>query len=206
MKLMALFLLFTSDLSALQSSFDHGKQVAESSKNGIEDQIKSGANKAHVPQYQDGVFINKEELSRPFEHLEGDPHGRDLRDIHKTRKPYILDDTEDFMMRSENVHQHPEQAFEETEEVEEGVDSFTIETCEECPDEEYFVKARKTKKRYVYLQTPPYNYGRSKLPESWVFNNQGRNSKRAGGDFQRRWRICGYYAYQYSSLGWSIYR
>lgn len=156
MKLMALFLLFTSDLSALQSSFDHGKQVAESSKKGIEDQIKSGANKAHIPQYQDGVFINKEELSRSFEHLESDPHGRDLRDIHKTRKPYILDDTEDFMMRSENVHQHPEQAFEESEEVEEGVDSFTIETCEECPDEEYFVKARKTKKRYVYLQTPPY--------------------------------------------------
>lgn len=140
----------------MTDSFAHGKQVAESSKNGIEDQIKSGANKVHVPQYQDGVFIDKEELSRSFEHLESDPHGRDLRDIHKTRKPYILDDSEHFMTRSENVHQHPEKAFEETEEIESGSDDYTIETCEECPDEEYFIKARKTKKRYVYLQTPPY--------------------------------------------------
>ncbi|MDR1235380.1 MAG: conjugal transfer protein TraN [Holosporaceae bacterium] len=143
-------------VGGMTNSFEHGKQAAESCKNGIEDQIKSGVNKTQVPQYRDGVFISGDELSKSFEHLEKDPHGRDLRGIHKTRKPYILDDTEEFMIRSENYHQHPEQAFEETEETEEGTDNYTIETCEECPDEEYFVKARKTKKRYVYLQTPPY--------------------------------------------------
>lgn len=141
---------------AVRDSFEHGKRVAESSKNDIEGEIKSGAHKTHVPQYRDGVFINRTELSKSFEHLEQTEHGRDLRNIHKTRKPYILDDTEPFMTRSEEIHQHPERAFEETESVEEGSDDYTIETCEECPDEEYFVKARMIKKRYVYLQTPPY--------------------------------------------------
>jgi len=146
------FLLFISDLSAVQQSFGDGRQVAVSRKG----DTGSGIDKGSVPQYQDGHFIHSDKLKESFEELESNEHGRVLRDIHQTRKPYILDDTEPFMVRSEKAHQNPKEAFEETEEIEADSDSYTIETCEECPDVEYFVKARMIKKRYVYLQTPPY--------------------------------------------------
>lgn len=155
MKKILLIFMFIPVICAMQSSFDEGKNTAEFMKNGIENNIKSGSKKTEVPQYKDGVVISKDELSRAFEHLRNSEYGKDIVEIHQTRKPYILDDTEPFMVRSENAHQHPEKAFEETEEIQEDND-FTIETCEECPQEEFFVKARKIKKRYVYLDKPPY--------------------------------------------------
>lgn len=155
MKNFLLVFMLVPAIYAMQSSFDDGKNTAESMKNGIEDDIKSSRKKTEIPQYQDGVSIDKNELSKAFEHLRHSEYGEDLVEIHKTRKPYILDDTEPFMVRSENIHKNPEKAFVEAEEIEEGND-FTIETCEECPHEEYLVKARKTKKRHVYLDKPPY--------------------------------------------------
>ena len=155
MKKILLIFMFVPVICAMQSSFDEGKNTAEFMKNGIEGDIKSGSKKTEVPQYKDGVVISKDELSRAFEHLRNSEYGKDIVEIHQTRKPYILDDTEPFMVRSENAHQHPEKAFEQTEEIQEDND-FTIETCEECPQEEFFVKARKTKKRYVYLDKAPY--------------------------------------------------
>lgn len=152
-----LFLLFlVNNLSAMDASFNAGKQVAEQKINGLENQIKSGRGKNEIPYYQDGVSISKDELSRSFEHLARDKHGSALRDIHRERSPYILDEQEAFMVRSEDAHQHPEREFEGTEAIDGSSGGYTIETCEECPPEEFFVKARKTKKRYVYLDKPPY--------------------------------------------------
>lgn len=155
MKKMTLLSLISLNLFAMQASFDDGKSVAEIMKNGIEDDIKSARRKAEIPQYQEGVFISRNELSNSFGHLQNSKYGKDLVETHKIRKPYILGDTEPFMVRSEDAHKHPERAFEQTEEVQES-DGYTIETCEECPQEEFFVKARKTKKRYVYLGKAPY--------------------------------------------------
>lgn len=155
MKKVLIMFMAVFDSQSMQTSFQDGKCLAEQMSSGIENDIKSGANKDQIPQYQDGVFISTNELSKSFERLRNSREGQTLVEVHKTRKPYILDDTEQFMIRSETVHNNPEKAFEETEAVEE-CDNYTIETCEECPHEEYFVKARKTKKRYVYLNRPPY--------------------------------------------------
>lgn len=150
-----LFFLVSLNLFAMQLSFDDGKNTAESMRNGIEDEIKSGKNKGEIPQYQEGVFISKDELANSFGHLQNSEHGKDLVEIHKTRKPYILDDTEPFMVRSEDVHRHPEEAFEQTEEIQEEGDA-TIETCEECPHEEFFVKAYREKINLVFITAARY--------------------------------------------------
>lgn len=155
MKNLLLIFMLVPAIYAMQSSFDDGKNTAESMKNGIENDIKSGRKKTEIPQYQEGVYISQDELANSFSYLKNSASGKDLVEIHKTRKPYILDDTEPFMVRSEDAHQHPEKAFEQTEEIQEE-NGFTIETCEECPHEEFLVKARKTKKRYVYLDKAPY--------------------------------------------------
>lgn len=155
MKKLLIVAVLACSLEGMQSSFNEGKRLAEIRKNGIEDEIKTGKNKSLVSDYQEGVVVSPDELSKAFEYLSKDEHGRALREIHKTRKPYILDETEPFMARGEEALQHPEKALEEGEEIEER-DNYTIETCEECPNEEYLVKARKTKKRYVYLKEAPY--------------------------------------------------
>ena len=151
-----LFICCFSDLIAVDQTFNTTRQFAISKSNGIDSEIRSGKHKNQVPQFQEGVVINQDELANSFQHLERSEHGKALRDIHRSRKPYILDDTEPFKIRSESVHENPEKAFEETEIIEESSNGYTIETCEECPKEEYLVKARKTKKRYVYLDKPPY--------------------------------------------------
>lgn len=137
---------------AMQTSFEKGKQTAERLKNGA----SNGINKQDIPNYQEGFNINKEAMSDSFKRMKRDEYGKALKDIHKTRKPYILDNEESFLARSENTLHNPDKAFDEVETVEELSDGYTIETCEECPKEEYYVKARKTKKRYVYLDKQPY--------------------------------------------------
>ena len=140
----------------MQSSFDAGKKVAQSSNESIEKNIKSGKNKEHVPQYQDGVFINQDELSKTSNYLSKSDSGRYIQGIHKVREPYILNDKEQFMTQSEEYYKNPEKAFQETFTTVAGGEEYSIETCDECPHEEYFVTGRKTKKRYVYLYEPPY--------------------------------------------------
>ena len=152
MKSIMLFFL-TTNIFAMQPSFEDGKNTAEFMKEEVGKGVRP--NRKDVPQYNDGVYINKDELSHSFNHLKNSEYGMDLIDIHKTRKPYIVDETEQFMQRSEDAHKHPERAFEQTEEIQER-DDYSIETCEEYPQEEYFVKARKNKKRYVYLDKAPY--------------------------------------------------
>ncbi|MCR5224745.1 MAG: conjugal transfer protein TraN [Alphaproteobacteria bacterium] len=157
-KLICGFMVFwiPTNVEAMQASFEVGKQIASEKNNEAGGQIKSSNPKNIVPDFQEGVVISQDETAHSFEHLERSEYGRNLRDIHKTRKPYILDDTEPFMTRSEKVLEAPKEEFEGTETIEETSDGYTVETCEECSHEEYVVKARKTKKRYVYLEKPPY--------------------------------------------------
>ena len=155
MKVIFLFIFIVFDLSAteVEKSFDYGKQVAESKKN----DANGGINKEKdVPHYDGEFSIDKNELSKSAEILEDTGHARDLRDIHKTRKPFILEDKEAFIVRSENVHKHPEKEFDETETIEFGSDGNKTKYCEECTGEEYLVSARTIKKRYVYLDKEPY--------------------------------------------------
>ena len=141
----------TSSAFGMQQSFEAGKQEAVTKSNGIEGQIKSGNPKTLVPQFQEGFQIDQGEIDKSFENLERSEYGKDLRKIHKIRKPYILDDTELFMVRSEKILEDPKKEFEGTEVVEESSDGNMIETCEECPKEEYVVKAHRTKINLVYI-------------------------------------------------------
>ncbi|MDR3156101.1 MAG: conjugal transfer protein TraN, partial [Holosporaceae bacterium] len=109
-----------------------------------------------IPQFQDGFHIDQNETSKSFEYLQKNENARAVQDIHEERSIYMVDETEPFMERSENVHKDPNKHLEESDEVVGSSDKFTFEYCEECPEEEYMVTARKTKKRYVYLQAPPY--------------------------------------------------
>lgn len=140
----------------MDASFQEGSQHAANMTRGIEDNIKSGKDQAEVPQFQGAVNISEDELGKAREHLKNHEYGKDLEEIHKTRKIYIVDDTDPMIVRSESVLKDQKTALEETEEVIENEEGETIEYCEDCPEEEYYVTGRREKKRHVDLDRPPY--------------------------------------------------
>lgn len=149
-------MIFLEADASMDASFQEGVQHAAGMSGDIENNIKSGKGQEDVPYFQKGIPIDQNELNRSREHLKNHEYGKDLEEIHKTRKIYIVDDTDPIIVRSENVLKDQKTALEETEEVIENNKGETIEYCEECPDEEYLVTGRREKKRYVYLDKPPY--------------------------------------------------
>jgi len=149
-------MIFLETDASMDSSFAEGSQHAANMTQGIEDNIKSGKDQSNVPHFQGEINIPKGEVEKAQEYLKNHKYGKDLEEIHKTRKIYIVDDTDPIIVRSENVLKDQKTALEETEEVIENEEGETIEYCEECPDEEYLVTGRREKKRYVYLDKPPY--------------------------------------------------
>ena len=157
-KLLIIFsvMIFLEADASMDASFQEGAQHAAGMSGGIEDNIKSGKGQADLPYFQGEITIDKNELNKSREHLENHEYGKDLEEIHKTRKIYIVDDTDPIIVRSENVLKDQKTALEETEEVIESKDGETIEYCEDCPEEEYYVTGRREKKRHVDLDRPPY--------------------------------------------------
>lgn len=154
--ILILFMIFLRAEASMDSSFTEGSQHAASMTQGIEDNIKSGKGQADVPYFQGEITIDQNDLGKAREHLKNHEYGKDLEEIHNTRKIYIVDDTDPMIVRSENVLKDQKTALEESEEVIENKEGETIEYCEECPDEEYLVTGRREKKRHVDLDRPPY--------------------------------------------------
>lgn len=154
--MMCLGMVAMIDGYGMQSSFDDGKRTAEISKHQAEGEVRTGRHQKDVPYYREGVTISPDDLTKAFEKLDQSEEGRALYSVHKTRRQVLIDEKDRYMTRSEEVHHNPEKAIQEAERPVSEKEGYTLETCEECPDEEYFVRARKTKKRYVYLDKPPY--------------------------------------------------
>ena len=148
--------IFFKGNASMDSAFKDGANHASRVTQGIESNIKSGRGQSEVPQFQGEISIKEEEIKKARDHLESNKYGKDLEEIHATRDIFIVDDTDPVIVRSENINKDPKKALQETEEVIAGKDGETIEYCEECPDEEYLVTGRREKKRYVYLNKPPY--------------------------------------------------
>ena len=155
-RLMAIISLFSCGVNASGSNFSEGEKVAQSLKSSIAGNIKSGGGKSNVPSFQDGFSISETETSKTFEHAKNNEAAQAVSEIHENRGLYKFDENDPLIERSDKVQREPEKVLNEVESVEAGGDTYTIEYCEECSEEEYIVKARKVKKRYVYLQTPPF--------------------------------------------------
>ncbi|MBO4405847.1 MAG: conjugal transfer protein TraN [Alphaproteobacteria bacterium] len=149
-------MIFLETDASMDSSFSEGAWHAASMTQGVDDNIKSGKDQTNIPQFQGEITIDTDELQKSREHLKNHEYGKDLEEIHNTRKIYIVDDTDPIIVRSENVLKDQKTALEEAEEIIESKDGETIETCEDCPDEEYYVTGRREKKRHVDLDRPPY--------------------------------------------------
>jgi hypothetical protein len=147
-------LIFCHGVNA--ASFNDGAKTAGTLKANIEENIKSGSGKSSVPGFKEGFKIDESETSKAFEHANNNEAAKAVKEIHKDRGIYKFDEKDPLIERSESIQKDPEKALNEVDVVENGGESYTIETCEECSEEEYLVRARKTKKRYVYLDKPPY--------------------------------------------------
>lgn len=145
-----------SSVRTAEGNFNAGKSVAESLKNNIRGNIISGKQKSSIPQFKEGFSISETETSHTMEHAGKNEASQAVFEIHKNRGIYKFDENDPLFERSEGIEKEPEKALNEVEEVESGEEGYTIEYCEECSDEEYLVKARKIKRRYVYLDKPPY--------------------------------------------------
>ena len=126
------------------------KQVAEPLKG------KVHGNKNNVPQFKEGFVISENETSRAFEHAKNNEASKAVMEIHTSRGQYNFDENDPLFERAETIQKDTEKVLREVESIDEGGTNYTIEYCDECSDEEYFVKARRNKKRYVYLDKPPY--------------------------------------------------
>lgn len=154
-----MFIYCVSGISSVKGSganFDAGKSVAESLRGSIGGSLTSGKQKSMIPQFKEGVSISETETSRTMEHAGRNEASQAVFEIHKDRGIYKFDEKDPLFERSEVIEKEPEKVLQEVEEVESGGEGYTIEYCEECSEEEYIVKARKTKRRYVYLNKPPY--------------------------------------------------
>lgn len=152
-KLLIMFfaMIFLEADASMDASFQEGAQHAAGMSGGIENNIKSGKGQEDVPYFQGEITIDQNELGKAREHLKNHEYGKDLEEIHNTRKIYIVDDTDPMIVRSENINKDPKTALKETEEVIENKEGETIEYCEECPDEEYLVTAIRQKTNLVYI-------------------------------------------------------
>ena len=88
MKYFSIIFLIFSNATAMQTSFDDGKQEALLKNEEIEEKIKSENPTNSVPQFREGFQINQDELGKTFENLEKSEYGKDLAEIHKNRKPF----------------------------------------------------------------------------------------------------------------------
>ena len=127
-KLLIVFsaMIFLETEASMDSSFAEGSQHAANMARGIEDNIKSGKDQTNIPQFQGEITIDTDELQKSREHLKNHEYGKDLEEIHNTRKIYIVDDTDPIIVRSENVLKDQKTALEEAEEIIESKDGETI--------------------------------------------------------------------------------
>jgi hypothetical protein len=155
--MIALILIFIiSEAKGQQVTFDQGKQFAQEKISGADQQIKSGDGKNSVPKFREGFFISEDETANAFSHAKNNEASQAVSEIHKKRGMYKFDENDPLISKSEEYHKDPQKLLNEIETRSVGENNYSIEYCEECSDEEYLVTARKTKKRYVYLQTPPH--------------------------------------------------
>ena len=202
-----------SSVRTAEGNFNAGKSVAESLKNNIRGNIISGKQKSSIPQFKEGFSISETETSHTMDHAGKNEASQAVFEIHKNRGIYKFDENDPLFERSEGIEKEPEKALNEVEEVESGEEGYTIEYCEECSDEEYLVKARKIKRRYVYLDKPPYitatayceNHGRLsvkvEIPEepNEIFREDGQfeniqflGKAQEGAVLNERYRVNGY--------------
>jgi hypothetical protein len=152
--LILLFIVF--EVCGQRAHFDDGKRLAAERAAEAERKIKSGEGKGNAPQYQEGFSISPDETANAFAHARGNTAAQAVTEIHRERGMYKFDENDPLIAKSEEYHKDPQKHLNEIEVVEAGGTDYSIEYCEECSDDEFLVTARKTKKRYVYLQTPPY--------------------------------------------------
>ena len=150
MKIYFLIATLLSSTFASDANFNKGKQVAETLKG------KVPGNKNNIPQFKEGFVISENETSRAFEHAKNNEASKAVMEIHTSRGQYNFDEKDPLFERAETIQKDPEKVLREVASIDEGGTQYTIEYCDECSDEEYFVKARRNKKRYVYLDKPPY--------------------------------------------------
>lgn len=202
-----------SSVRTAEGNFNAGKSVAESLKNNIRGNIISGKQKSSIPQFKEGFSISETETSHTMDHAGKNEASQAVFEIHKNRGIYKFDENDPLFERSEGIEKEPEKALNEVEEVESGEEGYTIEYCEECSDEEYLVKARKIKRRYVYLDKPPYitatayceNHGRLsvkvEIPEepNEIFREDGQfeniqflGKAQEGAVLNERYRVNGF--------------
>jgi hypothetical protein len=143
--------------ASTEGNFDAGKRTAESLKTNVDGEIKSGKNKSNVPQFKDGFTISETETATTRDHVNKNEAAKAVFEMGQNRKKFTFAEKDPMIERGEEIQKNPEKVLDEIEAVEvDGAANYTIEYCEECSEEEYFVKARRTKKRYVYLDKPPY--------------------------------------------------
>jgi hypothetical protein len=140
----------------MQSQFNGAQQLARERAEEAKLQIKPGKEKQNIPQFKEGFRIDQDETAKAFEHAKNSDTGKVVFEIHKERGMYKFDENDPLISKSEEYHKDPQKHLKEIETRSAGKNDYTIEYCEECSSDEYLVTARKTKKRYVYLQTPPY--------------------------------------------------
>ena len=206
------FLISTlSTTLASNANFNSGKQTAESLKGKITSNMTSG--KGNIPQFKEEFVISETETSKAFEHAKSNESSQAVMEIHATRGQYKFDNKDPLFERSEIILKDPEKVLHEVESVEIGGENYTIEYCEECSDEEYLVKGRRIKKRYVYLDKPPYitasNYCKNhktlsvkvEIPEEpeGIFREDGQfenieflGKNQSGAIVNERYRVNGY--------------
>jgi hypothetical protein len=150
------FIFMISETRGQQAAFDQGKQLAQKRTSALDQRIKSGDGKGTVPKFREGFFISKDETANAFAHAKNNEAAQTVSDIHKDRGMYKFDEGDPLIAKSEAYHENPQKLLNEIEIREAGANDYSTEYCEECSDEEYLIKARRTKKRYVYLDQPPY--------------------------------------------------
>jgi hypothetical protein len=163
------FFIMIPKAQAMQFQFDDAQQLARKRALEAEQQIKSEGGKKNIPRFQEGFRIDQDETANAFEHAKNSEAGKAVFEIHKDRGMYKFDENDPLISKSEEYHKDPQKILNEIETRSAGKNDYTIEYCEECSDDEYLVTARRTKKRYVYLQTPPYiTAGQSCKNHGWL--------------------------------------
>ena len=149
----------------MQEEFDKGVEFGKFQNDQAEANA-SNINRENIYDQKFGIpklrlleesLISEEAAKHPQSYLEREEgkYGRDVIHMRNARKSFKIDKTEPFLKRANKIFKDPKKHLETTTVVV-NENNYSVETCEDCEEVIYFVKGRREKKRYVYLDKPPY--------------------------------------------------
>lgn len=146
--MISLLVLACASSYGVESQFKSSKSIGEQFRKIALSKVNDKSGAENVPDFAKNYS--------PDEHAPYPEGARAVVESHDQRDLHTFDEHDDVLERSDTIQKDPDKYMEESGELRTASDGSTYEYCESCTGVPYTGTGRKVKRRYVYLDKPPY--------------------------------------------------